>query len=444
MNASALVFAAALVASSVGQAIKQAEIDQQNEAFQRLWGDQLVWKFEDLPEKGSVPDWRMPYSGYIYPDTAGGTVNALQKYDQAFNRGRYSATQHERWDTTAYRTTVYETRRTGLFGWGRRRVAVTRTPHWHGHCNGWTAAASRHAEPEKAVVRNGVTFWPRDIKALLAEIYIYSHTETLAGDYNYVVNPGTLHVILGNWLGRYEHPIGMEATPGKEKWNYPIYAYANSSAKRGSREVEVRSNVAYAYSTRGEPDKAPRITRQKYFHYSLDLNEDGEIVGGQYYRDSSQIDLLWVALTPVQGGQEGNERGNPYVDVEQVLSLWRDSVSPEIVDKWVNVQWRPEDAVEPQLDEEQLAVADDESNASEEPIEDASSEATSPREGDRPQGDQPQADQPQGDQPQADQPQGDQPQGDQPQGDQPQGDQPQGDQPQGDQPQGDQPQVDQP
>jgi hypothetical protein len=384
MNASALVFAAAFVASSVGQAIKQAEIDQQNEAFQRLWGDKLVWKFEDLPDKASVPDWRMPYSGYIYPDTAGGTANALQKYDLAFNGGQYRATQHERWDTTAYRQTQYVNQRVGLFGMFTRRVAVTRTPHWHGHCNGWAAAATRHAEPEKSVVRNGVTFRPRDIKALLAEIYIYSHSETLAGDYDYVVNPGTLHVILANWLGRYEHPVGMEATPGKEKWNYPIYAYASGWAMRGDRKVEVKTNVAYAYSTRGEPDKAPRITRQKYFHYSLDLNEDGEIVGGRYYRDSSQIDMLWVALTPVQGGQEGNERGNPHVDVEQVVSLWRDSVSPEIVDKWVNVEWRPEDALAPQLDEEQLAAADDENVEPQDEVEDSASDESASEEEDPP------------------------------------------------------------
>ena len=108
------------------------------------------------------------------------------------------------------------------------------TPHWHGHCNGWTAAAIRHAEPKQSVNRNGVVFTPADIKALLAEIYIYNDTQMLDGDGSYI-NAGTFHILLANWLGRGKHPIGMEADPGKEKWNYPIYGYSMTFAKQIGR-----------------------------------------------------------------------------------------------------------------------------------------------------------------------------------------------------------------
>ena len=114
---------------------------------------------------------------------------------------------------------------------------------------------------------------------------------------------------MANWVGRGSHPIGVEADPGEEKWNYPIYAFSSSSAKRSSRTVEVKMNVAYAKDSNGERQESPRIRRTKYFHYTLYLDNDGQIVGGAYHPDSSRIDMLWVPIAPSQGGQPGNERG---------------------------------------------------------------------------------------------------------------------------------------
>ena len=44
---------------------------------------------------------------------------------------------------------------------GRRRgrtvlVRSVGTPYWHGHCNGWAAAAIRHREPQRSVTKNAV------------------------------------------------------------------------------------------------------------------------------------------------------------------------------------------------------------------------------------------------------------------------------------------------
>jgi hypothetical protein len=352
MSSSAILTACFVAAGTFGQTLSQQQIDAHNQNFQRLWNDSLTWRYDDLPTEGSVPKYRVPYSGDIYLDRRGGTVNALRKYDQAF-REDSQATRHEQWDTTAYRKTYYVRRRVGLFG--SRSVAVTATPHWHGHCNGWVAATIRHAEPQHSVTRQGVTFTPADIKGLLAEIYIYQDIVKIGGEYG-VVHPAELHVALTNWIGRKSHPVGMEADPGKEKWNYPIYAFASSAAKRGDRRVEVKMNVKYAYFSQTEQQQSPRLSRQRYFHYALDLNEAGEIVGGYYYRDSSQIDLLWIPIAPVPGGQQGNERGNPYVDVDQVIALWRDSVSEELVDQWVMIDETPDRA-----DDATLVITVDES-----------------------------------------------------------------------------------
>jgi len=349
MGTSVLV-AALLTATGMGATVPPSARELNNETFRRYWGTDFVWKFDELPSSGTVPQFRVPYSGYIYPDTGGGTINALRKYDMAFNGRRYLAAGYEQWDTTAFQ----EPSRGGLFGFR----TVMRTPGWHGHCNGWAAAAIRHAEPQTSVRRNGVVFSPADIKAMLAEIYIYNDTLNLDG-LQYTINPGTFHAVLANWIGRGAHPIGMEADPGKEKWNYPIYGYSTSSARLRDGSVDVRMNLGYAKDSRGEYQSSPRIRYTKYFSYNLDLNANGEIVGGQFYRNSSMIDLLWLPLQPKQGKRPGNERGNPHIDVDEVLSIWRDSVPEELRKKWPVIDPPEADRVSEFTDLETLAPVQD-------------------------------------------------------------------------------------
>ena len=94
MGVSPLVVALTIAISSLGQTEQKSEFELQNDIYQRRWGTPLERKFSELPTKATVPAYRVPYSGYIYPDTAGGTVNALWKYDQAFNGRRGLATSH--------------------------------------------------------------------------------------------------------------------------------------------------------------------------------------------------------------------------------------------------------------------------------------------------------------------------------------------------------------
>ena len=93
-------------------------------------------------------------------------------------------------------------------------LPVTRIPDWHGHCNGWTAAAIRHAEPQYDVERNGVTFTPSDIKGLLAELYIYNRHAVLDGE-NSEINAGVFHAVVANWIGRQELAIGIDGEIGR-------------------------------------------------------------------------------------------------------------------------------------------------------------------------------------------------------------------------------------
>jgi len=335
-----------LAATVFGATIPASTVEKHNALFQKFWGTDFVWKYEDLPASGGVPDYRVPYSGHIYLDRAGGTANALRKYDMAFNGGQMLATAYEQWDTTAQAKPTPT--RGGLFG--LRRVTRIETPSWHGHCNGWAAAAIRHAEPQNNVRRNGVTFTPADIKGLLAEVYIYNDLDYLVGERE-VVNAGAFHAAIANWLGLGSHPIGMEADPGEQKWNYPVYAYTTSSTRRSDRSVDVRMDLTYAKDSNGEYQRSPRYSRTKTFRYRLDLNENGEIVGGVFYSNSAMIDMLWLPLRPKQGREKGNEPGNPHLDVDEVLSIWRESVPKELRAKWPVIDPPKEDRI---LDVSQL------------------------------------------------------------------------------------------
>jgi len=307
--------------SVVAAPIKKDEVDYQNQAFKQWYGTTMIWRFERLPSEGAVGKHRVPYAGCIYPDQSGGTASVLSKYDWAFHRGDTRAEQFE-WND----------------------IAVRGAPHWAGHCNGWTAAAIRHAEPKKSVERNGVVFSPAEIKGLLAELYAYSDSEFLGG-VDAAINPATLHVIITNWIGRGQHPIGIETSVGREVWNYPAFAFKSNSSRRGPRKVEVKLNLGYVDFLESEVNRAPKKYHHRYFHYMLALNEDGEIVDGTYMHDSDQIDMLWVPLRPTKGGTKGNEDGNPHLDPDVVLAMWRESVDESVRTEWIVVDPLPEDAV---------------------------------------------------------------------------------------------------
>ena len=63
MTTSVLVVALVAVAST-GEAIARPVANKQDAVFRRWWDNDFVWKFDDLPTKGSVAETRMPYSGY--------------------------------------------------------------------------------------------------------------------------------------------------------------------------------------------------------------------------------------------------------------------------------------------------------------------------------------------------------------------------------------------
>ena len=262
---------------------------------------------------------------------------------------------------------VRRTQRAGVrggFSVAFARRGRGRVPGWYGHCNGWTAAAIRHAEPQKSVVRNGVTFTPADIKGLLAELYMYSESEFLGG-VDPAINPATLHLDAGQLAGPRVAPVGMETAVGEVVINYP------------DLRLQVEGQEAFR-----PPGRSANDDHLRDEHQPRDGQRAGELSsqhefplrprsrrrrrrsrGGRYYGDSDQIDMLWTPLQPCPRRPGEEQARQSALNVKEVLAIWRESVPEDSHEAWLNVDPTEEDRVLSEADKAAIAAAEAEAVA---------------------------------------------------------------------------------
>lgn len=312
-----------------------------------------------------VPSEKLPYQGFWYPEKTNGTALVLtdgkspvQKYDEAFNGGQSLAQD-------------WEKKNHGSLQEGE-------IPNWYGHCNGFSAASIRHAEPEKDVAMGQTTFRRQDIKALLAEIYMGAKYLYLGGnrcskaealgarrslrnDPEYMgecedLNPAQMHVSLLNWLGSSGYPLIMDMSRNSEVWNYPVFAYrfkATELSKSKAIEALGETGEAYVFNSSavafqsiemivwysdafsdsehvGQAQTPTALTMT----YVLEMDSLGRILGGEWTGSSQQDhpDFLWLAFEPMAGTGH-RSFNNPHVKPEQVIDLWKKSLAEETLKK---------------------------------------------------------------------------------------------------------------
>jgi hypothetical protein len=233
---------------------------------------------------------------------------------------------------------------------------------WWGTCHAWTPSSLLVPEPQHAVVMNGVTFDVADIKALIQNTYDSAEAVQLGGHCNSMalthdvngsanedcadVNPGSLHVILTNFLGVTQLPLIEDRSADGEVWNQPVVGYdvtklepvtaavANNCVGQtgdtwtynpDAKELhEVRVTVSYI--SEGFPSATPvgfqnNILNDKY-HYILELNAEGKIFGGRFCTDSTNthVDFLWSPTG-------AHKPTNPSVKVANVNELVAKSIA---------------------------------------------------------------------------------------------------------------------
>ena len=268
---------------------------------------------------------------------------------------------------------------------GNEGIAV-----WWGLCHAWTPASILEDEPLYPVTIDGITFDISDLKALMITAYDYSRAMVIGGrcktdeverDENGRIireecrdtNAGSFHVVLTNFLGRLEMGFAEDRTYDAQVWNQPVDSYVIENLReiteseaidllvtdpstvtsypyndRAKSFVEVIVNVRYVVESRpmSQPitDDHHRYLRNDLYHYILELDDDGQIIGGEWINGSTmssfgefsqQPDFLWLPRgpmsNPIADGPQGprDPRKNPYVSYSEVKRLFERSQTPE-------------------------------------------------------------------------------------------------------------------
>ncbi len=117
-------------------------------------------------------------------------------------------------------------------------------PGWWGICHGWAPYAFSEPAATKPVTKNGVTFYPGDLTALMSLVYGEDlPTKFLSGRCNLEDkkitydasgravpgecrdNPGAIFVVATNLLGKRQQAFVVDRTVDWEVWNQPVEGY---------------------------------------------------------------------------------------------------------------------------------------------------------------------------------------------------------------------------
>ena len=238
--------------------------------------------------------------------------------------------------------------------WARGQKTLTQygsVPTWTGICHGWSAAVHMGVKaPRQSVVVSDVTglhtieFYKQDIKALMSYLWAESSTDSIqAGNrcrqdvvikdpYQRPVdascldsNPMSWHLAITNRVGLQQKSFVMDSTTGSEVWNFAIkgydYSYFNPrtfvtthNIKAALEPIENLANtdkykihrsprakyivgvsmdvyipaLITAAVNEGRNDR----TKSNNFVYDLELDENYNIVGGEWH-SYARPDFIW-------------------------------------------------------------------------------------------------------------------------------------------------------
>ncbi len=377
----------------------------------QYFSQHLEYKLANLPKKGwrNTPYWKAQYPEAVgkaeavwadtyWPASQGSHNNRwqgdnvpspLEKYDAAFNNKPGCATQpaisgpnsKAEWDkynacagpAAKWQTENYES--IGLMHNGidddhdgttddYGTDGVDGVQGWWGSCHAWTPASEMIPEPQHAVTLNGVVFEVGDIKALIQNIFDQTSAVMIGGRCNDKeikhdihasanddcrgANPGSVHVVLANFLGINQLPLVEDRTANYEVWNQPVVGYEITKQDKVTAKVamacvgatgntytyntsatelyEVKSTVSYV--TEGSPGTSPigyrNNVRTDDYHYILEVGSTGKVIGGRYCTENEQahIDFLWSPTGTYKAS-------NPSVDTAKVKQLIKLSVATD-------------------------------------------------------------------------------------------------------------------
>lgn len=259
---------------------------------------------------------------------------------------------------------------------------------WMGICHGWAPAAYMLPRPKKSInvtAADGETeikFYPSDLKALGSLLYATGYTRTkFVGarcnvkkpktdrngriqDQNcFDNNPGSWHMTVVSQIGRNQKPFVIDATYDIEVWNHPVVAYsytyfnpntmkeydsyekavvaiedfekdkfANYRSQDAASVVGVRMEVKYLVETMPTTDETDNVKKDDfnyaYYTYDLELNAEGEIIGGEWYTNKHP-DFMWTPYYSEHAVSVLDEYIEGYISEDIVLNPQFQKYVPE-------------------------------------------------------------------------------------------------------------------
>jgi len=314
----------------------------------------LERRYSKLPKSESVAKSRMPWPDTHWPSRFGG-IAARWNSVNPFAFGTVQPSQANVQNMTlAQRATLSPAEKYDIYMgnyafpltvWEKQRTSPTAL-EWEGLCHGTAAASLLYEEPKPVVVKNAegldVPFGSSDIKGLLALYLGYIATNNA----NYVgqrcnrplpsnkngtdapvnvgagfgresltecedVNAGSFHLVLGNVVGLQEDSVIADLTEHEEVWNHAIVSYnvkekgerspqptaAPGTVKEKILETEVSYMVRGVPAWKRENARLPDSIEKVVYRYAIELNKDGEIIGGEWLQ-AVHPDFLWKQSRP--------------------------------------------------------------------------------------------------------------------------------------------------
>jgi hypothetical protein len=197
--------------------------------------------------------------------------------------------------------------------------AESTAPYWVGICDGWSVAATQYKEPNFLDATNPdgivVPFGTSDIAGLMsfsAAAHFNSVTRQVGSqcEQGYPcdsINAGSLHIILANQIGMKHEALITQRVHTLEIWNQPTYGFnfeMLGSAESGSADHGVLVHGTLIYTDELDYPSFYPVTRTRQFmegrmemDYILDLDVNGNIVGGTYLAGSDHPGFVWKEMS---------------------------------------------------------------------------------------------------------------------------------------------------
>jgi hypothetical protein len=304
------------------------------------WNSSFQFKLDKLPTTGQSS--KIPWSDTYWPSYKGGIANRWQDETNNSPGFQYKLYKLEELKNGSVDLNILSpAEKFDIFNsrydypllnseWHRTHPSDA---SWEGICHGWTPAAIYYEEPKNVTLKNKdgleIQFGSSDVKALLSYFlaqFASGHEETqfIGERCNTDIqenpekadspecadaNAGTFHVMLTNMIGLAGKAFTSDIDRSIEVWNQPLTKYeytlgntsepTNTSAPGTVKVQSVSLTMYYVKETYPSATAHEPLILNRKHDYVLDLDADGNILGGSYDENQSdRVDFMWSEEVP--------------------------------------------------------------------------------------------------------------------------------------------------